>query len=130
MTAPVLLDASCVLAWLYDEPGAEVIEPVLTTSYITAVNMAEVIRKVDVMTGAGTACAVDLVEAGLTVVPFAWMHLTHISDLRMATHSKQRLSLGDACCISYGMSQNMDIWTTDRQWSDLDVDASITLIRQ
>ena len=65
------LDASCVLAWLFDEPGAEVVEPVRTAGTITAVNMAEVIQTVDRLAGSGIACAADLMEAGLTVVPFA-----------------------------------------------------------
>ena len=129
MSTPVLLDASCVLAWLFDEPGGDVVGPVLTTSFITAVNMAEVIRTVDRLTDDGLACAADLVEAGLTVVPFGWMHLTRLPDLTPPPGSPQRLSLGDACCLAYGISQEMDIWTADRAWAQLDAEASITLIR-
>jgi PIN domain nuclease of toxin-antitoxin system len=105
------------------------VEPILTTSYITAVNMAEVIRTVDRLTGHVSACAEDLVEAGLTVVPFGWTHLGRISDLESATVSKQRLSLGDSCCLAYGLSNDMDIWTADRGWELVQVGATITLIR-
>jgi PIN domain nuclease of toxin-antitoxin system len=129
VTSPILLDASCVLAWLFDEPGAELIEPVLTTSYITAVNMAEVIRTVDRLTGRGSACAADLVGAGLTVVPFGWMHLGRIPGLQSRMNKKQQLSLGDSCCLAYGMSHNMDIWTADRGWAQLEANATITVIR-
>ncbi|MFM7146885.1 MAG: PIN domain-containing protein [Actinomycetales bacterium] len=129
MTRPVLLDASCVLAWLFNEDGAEVVEPVLTTGYITSVNMAEVIRTVDRVTGCGLDCATDIIEAGLTVVPFAWAHLTELSAIEHASPSKRKLSLGDACCLSYGITQGMDIWTADRAWVKLSLGARITLIR-
>ena len=72
MKQPILLDASCVLAWLFDEPGVEVVEP------------------------------------GLTVVPFSWMHVSEISIIQHASPSKRNLSLGDACCLAYGMSQVRD----------------------
>ena len=129
MKKPILLDASCVLAWLFAEPGAEVVEPVLTTGYITAVNMAEVIRTVDRFTGSGLACATDLIEAGLTVVPFSWMHVSEISIIQHASPRKRNLSLGDACCLAYGMTQGMDIWTADRTWATLNLAAEITVIR-
>lgn len=127
---PILLDASCVLAWLFDEDGSEAVEPVLTTSYITAVNMAEVIRTIDRLNGNGVACATDLVEAGLTVVPFTWTALQGLAMVRNAPPRKGRLSLGDACCLAYGLTQGLDIWTADRAWSGFTLDATITQIRR
>ena len=71
MTAPVLLAASCVLAWAFTEPGADRIESVLPDAYITAINMAEVIAKLDRLGAPGMTFAQDLVSAGLTVVLMA-----------------------------------------------------------
>lgn len=126
----ILLDASCVLAWLFEEDGSDVVEPVLTTSYITAVNMTEVIRTVNRMNGDGLACAKDLVEAGLTVVPFTWSSVQAMPAIRHAPPGKGVLSLGDACCIAYGLTQSMEIWTADRAWSDFTINATIRQIRQ
>jgi len=129
VTAPILLDASCILSWLFHEPGADEVERVLTTSYITSVNMAEVISKVDRLTTDGLACAADLVESGLTVLPFGWQEMASISQITLAWQGRGHLSLGDACCLATGISQGMEIWTADRSWVELALPANITLIR-
>jgi len=132
MAPPVLLDASCVLAWLFGEPGAELIEPVLSTSYITAVNMAEVITKVERLTGQGQGCADDLVEAGMTVIPVGWQEISAVANVRQQEFSQPKsaaLSLGDAICISVAVTHQMELWTADRNWENLDLPIAISLIR-
>ena len=132
MTAPVLLDASCVLAWAFTEPGADRIESVLPDAYITDVNMAEVIAKLDRLGAPGMAFAQDLVASGLTVVPLGWpqtSQITTVLALEATTGGRRRLSLGDLCCLSYAIEQHMQVWTADRDWTDLDVPATVVLIR-
>ena len=132
MNAPVLLDASCVLAWLFEEPGAELIDPVLSTSYISAVNMAEVITKVERLTGQGQGCADDLVEAGMTVIPVGWQEISVVASVRQQELTLPRtaaLSLGDALCISVAVTHQMELWTADRTWANLDLPIAISLIR-
>lgn len=133
MTAPVLLDASCVLAWAFTEPGADRIESVLPDAYITAVNMAEVIAKLDRLGAPGMTFAQDLVSAGLTVVPMGWTqtaHITTVLALEAMTSIRRRLSLGDLCCLAYAIEQQMHVWTADRAWADLDVPANVSVIRE
>lgn len=132
MSAPILLDASCVLAWLFDETGAEQIEPVLTTSYITSANMAEVITKVERLTGQGHGCADDLVEAGLTVIPVGWQELAAVADIRKqegALPKGMELSLGDTLCIAVGLTNEMEVWTADRAWAKLELPLKTLIIR-
>ena len=132
MTAPVLLDASCLLAWAFTEPGADRIESVLPDAYITAVNMAEVIAKLDRLGEPGMDFAQDLVSAGLTVVPIGWPQASRITTVlaHEATFgSRRRLSLGDLCCLAYAIEQRMQVWTADRAWAELDVPANVSVIR-
>lgn len=132
MTAPVLLDASCVIAWLFNEPGADEIEPMLSTSYITAVNMAEVITKVERLSGQGQACADDLVEAGLTVMPVGWREIAMMSEIRRvekALPAKAMISLGDAICLSVAAADEMEVWTADRSWVELNLPISMRLVK-
>ena len=42
-----ILDASALLEMLNDEPGADVIEPLLHSSVMSTVNIAEVIAELD-----------------------------------------------------------------------------------
>ncbi len=127
-----LLDSSCVLAWLLREPGAELVEPMLATSFITSANMAEVMTKVERLSGQGLECAEDLVEAGLTVVPVGWREIRSVPQLRQQEQgwsARSSLSLGDVSCISYAISQDMEIWTADRSWVELDIPVPVSLIR-
>lgn len=127
-----LLDSSCVLAWLLHEPGAELVEPMLATSFITSANMAEVMTKVERLSGQGLECAEDLVEAGLTVVPVGWREIQFVPQLRQQEQglpSRSSLSLGDVTCISYAIAQDMEIWTADRSWAELDLPVPVSLIR-
>ena len=129
---PALLDSSCVLAWLLQEPGAELVEPMLATAFITSANMAEVMTKVERLSGQGLECAEDLVEAGLTVVPVGWREVQSVPQLRRQEQglpTRSGLSLGDVTCISYAISQDMEIWTADRSWADLDLPVPVSLIR-
>lgn len=129
---PALLDSSCVLAWLLQEPGAEVVEPLLGSAFITAPNMAEVVTKVERMSGEGLECAADLVEAGLTVVPVGWQEIQAVARVRaqeMTLPGSSALSLGDITCISYAIAHDMEIWTADRAWVDYELPVPVTLIR-
>lgn len=132
MTTPVLLDASCLLAWAFAESGSDRVEAVLPEAFVTAVNMAEVIAKLDRMGEPGMAFAGDLVAAGLTVVPVGWTHASHVATVvacEGATGSRRRLSLGDLCCLAYAIEHGMQAWTSDRDWALLDLPAPVVVIR-
>jgi PIN domain nuclease of toxin-antitoxin system len=132
VSQPILLDASCVLAWAFDESGAQLVETVLSTAYITSVNLTEVVDKLERRGDEGIEFATDLIAWGLTVVPFGWPHMSslgRIHDAQKHANSRKRLSLGDRCCLAYGIYQEMKIWTTDSEWLALDLVADIEFIR-
>lgn len=128
---PVLLDASCVLAWLHDEPGWREVDDCITTAYVTAVNLAEVITRVQRDGRDGMLVAGGFVESGLTVVPVGLSDIAMVARVRQADAAGARrgLSLGDVVCLSYGWAQEMDIWTADRAWADLGLPVKVTVIR-
>lgn len=129
MTRPILLDASCLLAVVFEEAGAELVEPVLPASFVTAVNLAECIRVIDRLGGSGQAVADDLVALGLTVVPVGLSGVQRVSEVWRSAPVDRRLSLGDAICLAYGWVQEMDVWTADRAWAALSVPIPVTVIR-
>lgn len=129
MTRPILLDASCILAVIFEEAGTDLVQPVLPTSFITAVNLAECVRVIDRLGVSGTAVADDLVALGLTVLPVGLSGVQRISEVWRAAPMSRPLSLGDAVCLSYGWTQEMDIWTADRAWAELAIPAAVTVIR-
>lgn len=61
MSRPILLDASCILAWDFGEPGADKVETVLPVAYITAVNLTEIVDKLERHGDEGIEMAADLV---------------------------------------------------------------------
>jgi PIN domain nuclease of toxin-antitoxin system len=132
VSQPILLDASCVLAWAFGESGAQLVEAVLPTAHITSVNLTEVVDKLERRGDEGIEFATDLIAWGLAVVPFGWPHMSSlglIHDAQTHANSRKRLSLGDRCCLAYGIYQEMKIWTTDSKWLELDLAADIEFIR-
>ena len=133
MSKPILLDSSRILAWAFGEPGAGRVESVLPVAYITAVNMSEVVDKLERRGDEGFEFAADLMAWGLAVVPFGWPHMNALPVVRAAqelANARKRLSLGDQCCLAYGVQQEMEIWTADRFWLELDLPINITSIRE
>ncbi len=128
----MLLDASSLAALVFQEDGYEAVERVLGSSYVTSVNMAELVVVLNRQGSDGARIAEDLQAAGLTVVPVGWPHLQSLSSIEVLhsnTGAKRALSLGDLCCLSYAVHQEMEILTGDRAWADLELPVPVSLIR-
>ena len=73
-SGPAVIDASAVLAWLRDEPGADTVAGRLDGSFLSAVNLSEVLQNhlaVGTLSRPEAAgFAGDLASLGLSVVPF------------------------------------------------------------
>jgi ribonuclease VapC len=101
----LVLDASALLAYLRDEPGAELVaEAIADGVVISTVNLAEVLsRSVD--RGADPAkIAARLAQSGLldgaiTVEPFTTADAIDAARLRPLTRDAG-LSLGDRACLA------------------------------
>jgi len=126
--AEFVLDASAVLADLHGEPGGEIVRPVIQTSAISAVNLAEIIT--------------NLIDHGVPVEQAAFV----TDQLRCevldadrqrasavgALHARTRrtgVSLGDRFCLALAHELGVPALTADRRWKDLDLGIQVQLIR-
>ncbi|MGI8866278.1 MAG: type II toxin-antitoxin system VapC family toxin, partial [Rubrobacteraceae bacterium] len=97
-----VLDASALLAWLREEPGAENVERALDGARISAVNLSEVLQKslAAGLTPAETSpLPEDLSTLGLSVVDFRTREAGVAAELWSVTRSLG-LSLADRACLA------------------------------
>jgi len=115
---PALLDASAVLALLFEEPGAEVVRAQLRTGVIGAANLAEVLAKLSdhSLPAQEAACAVAIL--GLKVAPMTEGQAQRSAELRPAMRSAG-LSLGDCACLAFAMELGAPALTANRSWAGI-----------
>lgn len=123
-----VLDASAVLAVLNQEPGADLVESRLAQSVMSVVNAVEVGTKlVDRGMSADAAReALGLLE--LDVIDFDRFMADAAVELRAET-KRAGLSLADRACLALAIHQDAIALTSDRIWSQLDVNCKIEVIR-
>lgn len=124
-----ILDASALLAFLQNEPGAMVVDGILRAgAVISAVNLAEVLSKV--AAGGGDPEATDRSLASmLQVIPLTAADSLAIARLQGITRA-QGLSLGDRACLALGQKTGRPVVTSDRIWANLNLpDVRVQLIR-
>ncbi|MBL1178289.1 PIN domain-containing protein [Pantanalinema sp. GBBB05] len=129
----VVLDASALLAYLCDEPGAEVVEELLTQgAYISALNWAEVLSKV-IKLGEDPAVVATLLEEqglfsqGLTIMPLTEVDALAIASIYALT-KERNLGLGDRACLGLAQRLALPVLTMDPAWNNLNLDIDIRLI--
>jgi PIN domain nuclease of toxin-antitoxin system len=124
----VILDASAVLAHLFDERGGDKVLSELTRSVVSAVNWAEVVQR-SIALGAWTDSLRSEFElTGARVVPVEAEHAEHAGILREPTRS-HGLSLADRICFALAASRGCAVMTADRAWAKVDVGVEVRLIR-
>ncbi len=122
-----VLDASAVLAEVFDEPGADAVFDALQSgAAISAVNVAEVAAKLHTAGWADEDVA--LVFEGIDIVPFDARHALLSGRYRPATRSLG-LGLGDRACLATANLQQCPALTADRAWEALDIGVEIVWIR-
>lgn len=107
-----VLDSSAVLAFLFNEPGAERVRKHLADGVIGTANLCEVLSKFDSIAEA------ELVSALLATYGVATEPVTR-DDARIAASMKRgarHLSLGDRLCLALGRRLDSDVLTADRAW--------------
>ncbi len=113
-----VLDASAVLAYLYAETGADVVEPLFENSIISRVNVTEVLTKL-VFDGLTIEEAKENFDKlNLVVVEFDETQSLKASELRPLT-KHLGLSLGDRCCLALAVLENLPTITAAKSWANL-----------
>ncbi|HMJ01893.1 MAG TPA: type II toxin-antitoxin system VapC family toxin [Conexibacter sp.] len=126
--AEAVLDASALIALLWEEPGADAVEPLLSRSAISAVNWAEVLQRYRAH-GVETAGKRESVEAlGVSVEDFSAEDAETVAELWRPTR-RAGLSLADRACLALARRLGLAAYTADRDWRKVDVDVEVVVIR-
>ena len=129
-----VLDASALLAYLRDEPGADsVADAIAEGATVSTVNLAEVLSRVADRGGDPLTLVDDLTRNGLldgaiTVEPFTAVDASETARLRPVTRGVG-LSLGDRACVALARRLRSRVLTADTAWSQADLDVEVHQIQ-
>ena len=123
----VVLDASALLALLLDEPGGEVVKPVLDGSMIGAVNLAEVVSHYAKFGATHAQISTMLQPLPFTVLP-ADAALSYVAGMLRPVTLKGGLSLGDRYCLALAKREGVPAMTAERRWPDIAAAAGVDII--
>lgn len=123
-----VLDASAVVALLFDEPGAETVADVVADgATISAVSLAEV-ATVLIRNGRDLSATLGPVRAVVAVEPFTDVDALAVAAL-YPTVSAKGLSLGDRTCLALAQRLGAPAVTAEHTWTELPLDVAVHLIR-
>lgn len=129
-----VLDASALLAYLHDKPGAETVaDAIAGGAAISTVNLAEVLGRVTDGDGDPERLVSQMTDCGLlggaiSVEPFTDKDATEVARLLPPTRA-QGLSLGDRACIALARRLGLPALTADTAWSRLELKVTLQQIR-
>jgi ribonuclease VapC len=129
-----VLDASALLAYLNEEPGAQAVEQALAEgACIGAANWAEVLSQVT-ESGAEPEALIDALEArgllGQTLKVLPWLAEDSLTVAQLYSVTKAvGLSLGDRSCLALGFRLALPVLTTNREWQKLPVNIEVRVVR-
>lgn len=124
----VVLDASAIIAFLLQEPGAAIVGEYLTDGIASAVNIAEVGARLSDLDMGDVQIRRSMSVLGLEIRPFDLEAAYAVAVMRAKTRNKG-LSLGDRACLALANQLSVPALTADRVWAELDIDVEIQLIR-
>jgi ribonuclease VapC len=126
--AETVLDASALIALLWEEPGAENVEPLLGRASLSAVNWAEVLQRYRAHR-IETAGKRESVEAlGISIESFEVEDAETVAELWQPMRSAG-LSLADRACLALARRLGVAAYTADRDWRKLRLGIRVVLIR-
>ncbi|MFI0399342.1 MAG: type II toxin-antitoxin system VapC family toxin [Thiolinea sp.] len=126
----VVLDTSAILAYLFDEKGAEHVAPILegNLGVISSVNYAELASKL-VDKGMPLEAVISAIQnLELTFVAQDEQQAQVNAELRPLSKAFG-LSLGDRACLALGLVQNLPVMTADKVWKDVPSKVVVRVIR-
>lgn len=124
----VVLDASAVLALLYDEPGAEVVRKQTQGAQLLSVNLSEVLTRVIDKGGDPEKVKNLLDRLEIRVARFDEPIAVAAALLRNPTRHVGA-SLGDRACLAFSLASGLPVLTADQKWALLDLGIDIQMIR-
>jgi PIN domain nuclease of toxin-antitoxin system len=124
----VLLDASATLAYVLEEPGADVVGGHLAHASIASVNLVEVLTRL-VDKGRPITLAIEAVEElHVHVIDVDRGIAFEAAELRMIGRPLG-LSLADRICLATARLRGIPVLTADRAWAPLSPAIDVRMIR-
>jgi PIN domain nuclease of toxin-antitoxin system len=129
-----VLDASALLAYLREEPGAAgVADAIADGAAISTVNLGEVLSRVadrggDPVRLCEILTARGLLDGAVTVEPFTTGDAVEVARLRPPTR-EAGLSLGDRACLALALRVGATAVTADTAWNGQTTGAELRQIR-
>ena len=116
----VVVDSSAILAVLNRENGAEFIVSRLRGSFVSAVNLHEVAKKMLEAGSTKDAIHAAMDRLGIRVMAHDADDAYQAASLAAATRKFGR-GLGDRSCMALAIRLGVPAITTDRTWAQIDV---------
>jgi PIN domain nuclease of toxin-antitoxin system len=123
-----VLDASALLAFLHDEPGAEQVRRAFDDALVSTVNWAEVIQKSLRREADVGGMRAEFAEVGVIFEPFTAAQAETAARLWESTR-QHGLSLVDRACLALAIEKQAVVLTADRAWTDLGLAIEIQALR-
>ena len=125
----VVLDASVILAILFNEPGAERLTPgLLKNAVASTVNLAEVQSKLVNWGYPPDEAWEDALSPIVEVEQYTSEQAKLAGSLVTETKTKG-LSLGDRSCLALALLLGAPVYTTEQIWRNLKIGIPIHVIR-
>ena len=128
----VILDSSALLALIHNEPGCDVVKPLLPNAVMSSINIAEVIGILGARYKMPQNEITEMIEELIqTIISFNTAQAYIVGEIEKINRAqKLALSLADKACISLGELLNAPIYTADKAWAKVPIlNAQIHLIR-
>jgi PIN domain nuclease of toxin-antitoxin system len=119
----VVADASALIAFFQDEPGAEAVGRALTAGglMVSAVNRTEVYGKL-IGSGAFNEFELDVefsyLQGSLEIASFD-LEQSNLAAFWYARRNPYNLSLGDCACLALAEAKGVPCLTAERAWAEL-----------
>jgi len=128
LASAAVLDASAVLAVLFNELGSDAVLPVFSSSLVSAVSLAEVHARL-LARGADSGFAWRrLMDLGLEICPFD-VEQAHLAGELAAPGRRITLSLGERASVALALARKATVYTADPAWKSLNLGISVEVIR-
>lgn len=124
----IVLDASALLAFLLNEPGAADVATRLHEACMSTANLAEVLSKSEERGGDAKALLAQIARTPIDIVPLSVAGALAAARLRPRTRSAG-LSLGDRICLALAQERECEAWTADKRWANLKIGVAVRLVR-
>jgi ribonuclease VapC len=128
MSDRYVLDASAILTVINGETGFELVLGLLPRATASAVNISEVVSKLQERGGSDSAVDSILADFDIEVLPFDFDQALKAGKLRSMTRARG-LSLGDRACLALAASLGAIAVTTDKAWKDYESISPVMVVR-